>query len=133
MRRPEWLRHANGAVALAAVTAVVENPGALQAAYERLFGAGTTVMTDATLSVFTALGAILLVTPTDLAVLHPEVDLGPARSPPYLAALRFQVADPAATARHLTEAGVPFSQGHDGAVRVAPAAARGVILEFAAD
>jgi hypothetical protein len=90
-------------------------------------------MTDATLSVFTALGAILLVTPTDLAVLHPEVDLGPARSPPYLAALRFQVADPAATARHLTEAGVPFSQGHDGAVRVAPAAARGVILEFAAD
>ena len=131
MRRKAWLQHANGAEALAAVTVVVEEPVRLAEAYDRLFGAGASVLTDDTLGVFTGRGVLLFVTPADLEVMHPNVPLGPTPALPYIAALSFAVRDPAAAAHHLREAGVPCVSGVEGAIRVAPAHANGVIVEFA--
>lgn len=135
IRRKAWLQHPNGAEALAAVTVVVDEPVRLAEAYDRLFGAGASVMTDDTLGVFTGRGVLLFVTPADLEVMHPNVppNLSMGRPPalPYVAALSFAVRDPAVTAHHLREAKVPYVSGLEGAIRVAPAHANGVILEFA--
>lgn len=132
MRRPEWLKHPNGAAGIAAITVVTEDPGRLGHAFERLFGAGATTMTDDTLAVFTGHGAILFVTPEDLAVLYPGVALGSGPSLPYIAGLSLRVADPERTARTLAAAHVPFSRSPEGAIRVAPEEACGVILQFSA-
>ena len=130
MRRPEWLTHANGAAGIAAITVVTEEPGRLGHAFERLFGAGATAMTDDTLAVFTGNGAILFVTPEDLAVLYPGVATEDVPLP-YIAGLSLKVADPERTAECLAAAGVPFTRGAEGAVRVAPKDACGVVLQFA--
>jgi catechol 2,3-dioxygenase-like lactoylglutathione lyase family enzyme len=130
VRRPEWLKHPNGAEGLAAVTVVVDEPLRLAEAYDRVFGAGASTPTDDTLAVFTGSGAILFVTPADLEVLHPDVDYGAPRPTPHIAAMRLTTPDPATAARHLEAAGVPFSLGRDFTVRVAPALAHGVLIEF---
>jgi len=130
LRRPAWLRHANGARAIGSVTVVVENPVALMGAYEALFGAGATAMTDDTLAVFTGNSVILFVTENDLEVLYPGVPAGPSRPLPWIAALDLVVDDLSVTARHLAAQGVPFHHDGEGAVRVAPADACGVLLAF---
>ncbi len=131
LRQPPWLNHPNGAALLAAATVVVDDPLAAMPLYERLFGPGATTSTDDTVAAHAGACALIFATTIDLEMLHPEVDFGAPKKLPHIAALRFAVADPPRTARYLADAGVRFTRGREGALRVAPALAHGVLLEFA--
>ncbi len=129
LRRPDWVAHPNGVVAVTSVTAVVDEPEAARDAFETLFGPGSAVTTDRTLTVHTPRGVIFLTAPDDLNVLHPEVEIDPP-APPALVAMEFAVQDLAATAAlfeaNRIEAGGDVASG----LSISPARAHGVLLEF---
>lgn len=129
LRRPEWLVHPNGAEHMTGVVVVVENPSALEFAYERLFGAGSAVRTDRMVAVRAGSDVILFVTPDDLGTLFPDID-HPVRPAPYVAGMRFRVHNPDAAAAWFTAAGVSHARSLDGTVLVPPEAAHGCFLEF---
>ncbi|MBI5164643.1 MAG: VOC family protein [Magnetospirillum sp.] len=129
-RNPAWLDHGNGAIGVAAVTAVVGDPGATVAGWDRLFGPHAATPTDNTVTVHTGRGLIFLTTPDDLTQLHPEADLDEPPPPPALVALALQVVDTARAAAVLTAAGIAFSRDAEGTIRIAPAQASGVFLEL---
>ncbi len=131
MRRAAWLDHANGARAIRSLSAVVADPPSLAEPYERIFGAGAATLTDDTLAVRTGGATLLFASRDDLFMLHPGVE-APAATPPYLAAMTLSVADPARVASHLGARGISFATDPDGAIRVGPEVATGVILEFRA-
>ncbi len=129
IRRPAWLRHANGAVGLVGLTAVVDDPPALVGAYDRLCGAGAATLTDDTLAVHLGRSFIAFARPDDLPLLHPDVDL-PVADPPYLAAMTIAVADLEATRELLEDNGVDVAVDSTGILRLGAAAGCGTILEF---
>ncbi len=129
LRRPEWLRHPNGATGIVSITAVVERPADWFERYRRIFGAGACTMTDDTLTVQLGNCALVLVAPHDLDTMHPDAAL-PAAAPPYYAALRFSCLDTDAVEGVLTRHGVAYVTDLDGTVRVAAGDANGVIVEF---
>lgn len=129
LRQPAWLEHPNGAQGIAAMTIVVDDPPALRAAADRLFGDGAATLTDNTLTVLTGEAALLFVRPDDVEVMHPEV-APESIATPTLLALRFRVGDPSRAGIALVANKVPFVEGMDGVLRVAPEHANGVIVEF---
>jgi len=129
LRQPAWLSHANGARRLNFIAVVVSDPESLIARCDRLFGVGSTTMTDNTLAVYTGHGALLFITPDHASVMYPGV-ADAARPAPYIAALGIEVGDVGKVSRVLEEAQVPFSRLIDHCVQVAPAVANGVIIEF---
>lgn len=131
LRRPEWLRHANGAVGITSMTIAVEDPESHRATLEAVFGPGSTTATDSTVAVHTGNGLLLLVRPDEVTQLHPDEALEDVATVPSVVALTLAVTDSGHTARVLTERGVPFARDTDGTVRVAPEDASGVFLEFA--
>jgi hypothetical protein len=131
IRRPEWLRHANGANGLTTLTVVVEDPPSLADAYERLFGVGACTFTDDTLAVRAGRSLLLFCRADDLPTLHPEVD-HPEAQAPFIAAMTVTVADLAATARYLDSAGIDYADDPAGALRIGPELACGAIVEFKA-
>ncbi|MBI4183370.1 MAG: VOC family protein [Proteobacteria bacterium] len=131
LRRPEWVVHPNGAIGISAVTAVVEQPEAARDAFEAIFGAGSTVTTDRTLTVHTHHGVIFLSPPDDFLVLHPEVVFDPP-PPPALVALEIEVADAAKCAAWFNANGVEVMGCVDAGLCIPPRHAHGVLLEFSA-
>jgi hypothetical protein len=131
IRRPEWLRHANGANGLTTLTVVVEEPPALADAYERLFGVGACTFTDDTLAVRAGHSLLLFCRADDLPTLHPEVE-HPEAPAPFIAAMTITVADLAATSRYLDSAGIDYADDPAGALRIGPELACGAIIEFKA-
>ncbi len=129
IRRPDWLRHANGATGLTALTIVVEDPPSLAESYERLFGVGACTFTDDTLAVRAGRSLLLFCRADDLPTLHPEVD-HPDVPAPFIAAMTITVADLAATARFFDSAGIDYADDPAGALRVGPGLACGAIIEF---
>jgi hypothetical protein len=129
LRRPEWLRHANGATALVGMTAVVDDPRSIADAYERLCGPGSTTMTDDTLTVRTGRSYLVFARPDDLAALHPDVEL-PEAPVPFLAAMTFAVDDPGVTRAYLQQQGLDPAFDRAGSVRLDASAACGAVLEF---
>ena len=129
LRRPEWLVHPNGADHISAVVVVVDDPTALELAYERLFGPGSTVRTDRMVAVRTGAEVLLFVTPDDLSTLFPDLDFRP-RPMPYVAGMRFHVHNPDAVATYFKVAGVAHERSLDGTVLVPAEAAHGCFLEF---
>lgn len=129
LRRPGWLRHANGARGLIGLTAIVDDPPALADSYERLFGAGSATLTDDTLAVRVGRSFLLFARPDDLPALHPEVD-GPQADPPYLAAMTVAVPNLDATRAFLETRGFDVAVDPVGSLRVGADAACGTILEF---
>lgn len=132
MRRPEWLEHPNGAVAVVSLTIVTDEPEAARPALEAVFGPASTTATDNTVAVHTGHGLILLARPDEVAQLHPDADLDTPRPVPAAVALTLAVTDPRRTAAHLTAQGIPFGRHADGSIAVSPQDADGVLLEFAA-
>lgn len=130
VRRPEWLRHPNGARAIRSVTGVTETPTALIGAWQRLLGPGSTVITDDTLTVHTGGTPLLFVTPEHLSVMFPSTSADDFPPAPYMAAVTLQVDDVEATARVLADNGVVISRDRDGSVNVSPDQAHGVLLVF---
>ncbi|MCP5366487.1 MAG: VOC family protein [Hyphomicrobiales bacterium] len=111
MRRPEWLRHANGATGLASVTVRVPDPAAAAAAYAATFGAAAVDGTRVRLGRHTI----------DLI----SGDLGAGDGGP--AALAVRVADLAEAAEWLAAERIDFTETAAG-LRLDPARATGVDL-----
>jgi glyoxalase-like protein len=134
MRRPEWLAHPNGALGIGSITVVAAEPEALAPTLAKVFGVASLTETDDTLAVHTGRGVILVTTPDDFHLIHPEleaIDDEPGDAKPRLAALTLVVEDADRTAAYLDERGVPFRRQHGGTIGIAPEQAHGVRLEFA--
>lgn len=129
LRRARWVEHRNGALGLDRITVVADRPDRLLPRYEALFGAGSSVVTDDTLAVFTGPHSIMAVTPAHLSVLFPDLGIE-ARETPYMAAMSIRVGSIKRAAKVLTDNGVPFAKTGDGAIHVGASETGGVILEF---
>ncbi len=127
-----WLDHGNGARALASVTGVVEDPGAVALAYGRLFGADAVWAERGQVTVETGHGRLRFTTAAGLATLYPGLSEAPAHAAPWLAGLRLLVADVNATAGYLDAAGVRYLRDGDTLLRLDPDYGCGVVIEFAA-
>jgi hypothetical protein len=130
-RHPEWLAHPNGAFGIASVTAIVQEPLALIADYDRVFGPHAATPTDETVTVHMGRGLMFLSTPDDLTQLHPEAELDETPPPPALVALALQVADTTKAAAILKANKVEYSRDREGTLRIPPSEACGVFLEMA--
>jgi len=129
VRRPGWLVHANGAVALRGVTVLVAATEKLRLPYETLFGAGVNT-TDDVLTVHAGPHLLTFVTPDDFTALYPEAEIDVDRALPAIAAVTLASADLARTADHLTQWQVAHAALADGTVLVPPAEASGTLLIF---
>ena len=129
--QPPWLGHGNGARALASVTGVVEDPGAVALAYGRLFGADAVWADRGQVTVETGRGALRFTTAEGLNALSPGLPEAPSHAVPWLAGLRLAVADVNATAGYLDAAGVRYLRDGDTMLRLDPDYACGVVIEFA--
>ena len=126
-----WLDHGNGARALASVTGVVEDPGAVALAYGRLFGADAVWADRGQVTVETGRGRLRFTTAEGLSALYPGLPEAPAHPAPWLAGLRLAVADVNATAGYLDAAGVRYLRDGDTLLRLPAELACGVAIEFA--
>lgn len=129
IRRPEWLTHANGALGVAEVGAVVTDLGPVQAQQEKLFGAGAVRRRSDRLLVEVGRGARVEFL-TQAAARQESLAVGEVE-PPYLAWITIRVARLAAAASVLQRNGVAFRQDGGAVIRIAPEDACGTILRFA--
>jgi hypothetical protein len=130
MRRPEWLDHPNGAVAISAVHILVDATAPLLAAYDRLFGIVHVTTTDAVATIRVGGHRLVFATPDDFHTMHPGVELDPGMRLPGPVALEISVDRRERAAAHLRGAGVEFSELLDGSLYVPGHAANGAILFF---
>lgn len=130
MRRPEWLVHANGTVALKGIDVLVERTAPLIPAYDRLFGLPQVTTTDAVVAIRVGRHRIMFSSPDDFLTMHPGLDLDPAFVPPGIAALELAVRSIEDTAACLAGRGVAFSALPDGSLAVPAEEANGAILMF---
>jgi hypothetical protein len=128
VRRPEWLRHENGAVALAGFTIACAEPAALAPVYARLFGAGAVAGDGDTLTVVTGAGDLRFVVPARLAVLYPGLSM-PLPELPCPVALAVAVADLEATRAELERRGFRPTPTPSG-LALPPEVATGAVVEF---
>lgn len=129
-RNPQWMEHPNGAIGIASVTAIVDDPPALAPAWDRVFGPHSSVMTDDTVTVHTGRGLIYLTRPEELTQLHPDAELDELPPAPALVALALQVADTDRAAALLKANKVEFSRDREGTIRIPPSEACGVFIEM---
>lgn len=129
-RHPQWLDHPNTATGIASVTAIVDEPPALTAAWDVVFGPHTAVLTDDTVTVHSGRGLVYLTRPEELTQLHPEAELDELPPAPALVALAIRVADTDRAAAVLKANGVEFSRDREGTLRIPPSEACGVFIEM---
>jgi hypothetical protein len=137
LRQPGWTDHANGAVGIESVTALVADPVGLMPAWDRLIGPSRSTATDETVtihagSVHSGGGLVFLCRPEDLDQLHPEADEEEPPSPPALVALAIRVGDTDIAARALSANDVAFDRDGAGTIRIAASEACGVFIELVA-
>ncbi len=130
MRRPEWLRHPNGAIGIEAVHILVESTAALLSAYDRLFGIVQVTTTDAIAAVHVGRHRLVFSTPDDFQTMHPALDLARDFALPGIVALEIGVERREATAAYFTAHHIAFTEMPDGSLAVAPQQANGAILIF---
>ena len=128
VRRPDWLVHDNGAMALVSLALPAADPGATVGAYERLLGPGAVTRTDETVTLRIGGTSVLLVRPEDYDSLFPDLH-EEGEIPPCVITLR--VSDPEVAARHLAAVKVPFRR-EARSLTVAPEDACGVAVILAA-
>jgi hypothetical protein len=119
VRRPEWLVHPGGVTGIAAVHLVTEDPGALAAAYRRLFGDERVAATVRGLEVDTGRNRLVF---TRRAMSGTDI------RPPAITALELRIASRAATETFLKSAGIAFMALPDGRIAVSPSEATGTSL-----
>jgi catechol 2,3-dioxygenase-like lactoylglutathione lyase family enzyme len=125
---PDFQRHANGATAIAEAVVVADDPKRHREAVRAFTGAAGSAPSGAGYTYALMRGDISLTTPAEFSgrygVASPETE-GGAR----IAALRFEVADPAALEALLARACVPYRRRADALV-IPPEAAFGATLLF---
>lgn len=130
LRRPEWLRHPNGAGGLAAIDVLVESTAALLPAYDRLFGIPDVATTDAVVTLHAGRHRIVFSTPDDFQTMHPALEFDRDFPLPGIAALEIGVARTADTGEFLARQQVAFTTMPDGSLAVPAREANGAILFF---
>ena len=131
IRRPEWMKHENGAIRLAALTVASDRPTALAEHCARLFGAAALRRSPESLEIETGRGRLSFLTPAALAERYSSLTL-PTHRRPWMAAQSIAVDDLDRTAAVLRR------RGHDpvacgSGYLLAPEAANGCVLEFVED
>lgn len=129
MRRPEWLRHPNGAVGFTGIHVLVEDTTGLLEPYDRLFGIQRVTTTDAVARVEVGPYRIVFSTPDDFSAMHPPLDVGHVPLPG-IVALELGVQSIANTADYLARQQVPFDEMPGGGLVVGAKEANGAILFF---
>lgn len=131
VRRPEWEQHRNGAKNISSIVVVVDDPGSLADYYRRLCGSINVTLTDNTLTVSLGAGNLVFVNDQDIDLLFPGLTIAADMPPaPYLIAMTIAVADLGETNSFLVDAGITPQKIANGALRINPAGACGVLLEF---
>lgn len=127
---PSLLRHANSAYGLGEVLLTTADPAAAASAYDRIFDRGTTPVAGGVV-VATGTAPLALLAPGALRHRYAGTDLSdlPASG---LAGFVVRVRSREAAARALAAGGVAFVEAGRSLV-VAPAAARGALIEFRPD
>ncbi|HEY1386642.1 MAG TPA: VOC family protein [Dongiaceae bacterium] len=129
VRRPDWLRHANGAQRLLSATIVCADPVNAAMGYLPMFGPERIKVTDHMTSVSCGSGALRFMKPDNLLRVYAGMVLQPMPDVPFIASMKLLVAGKERCVAHLKEAGVAFHAIQRGCL-VQPAEANGVILEF---
>lgn len=129
--KPEYQRHANGAIAIDEVVMVADRPGESADFFERLQGPGAVAARGKALRIDAGAGAITVTTPTEFTARFDGARISRAPCSPYLAAYRVRVADLELCARVMSERGAAFARMGK-ALQVAPGGAFNVALEFVA-
>ena len=129
IRRPEWLRHANRARRLVSVTVVAADPAKTALGYLPIFGPERIKVSDTMTVVDTGGGAIRFVTPGGLRMLYEAVLPLPDFAPPWIAAMKIEVADKNRCLDFLKDRHLPVEKTGKGCL-VPPEIANGCILEF---
>jgi catechol 2,3-dioxygenase-like lactoylglutathione lyase family enzyme len=123
LRRPEWLAHPNGAIALEGVTVTVPDPLALTSAYARLFGPGAVRQGAGRLDVRVGSHEIRFLSPNRVARRYPG--LAPT------AVMTMLCRDLNDTRSYLTSQGIPLVDVPGARLVIPPTKANGVVVEFA--
>lgn len=130
LRRPGWTEHANGAVGIVSVTALMAEPLELMPAWDRLIGPAAATATDKTVTVHTRHGLVFLCRPDDLGQMHPEAEDEEFPAAPALVALTLRIRSAEAAAGALKAAGIAYERDRQGKVVVYPEDACGVLIEL---
>jgi catechol 2,3-dioxygenase-like lactoylglutathione lyase family enzyme len=130
MRRPAWLAHPNGALAIRSCTIAASDTAPVAAALRRLFGAAAITATDNVLAAHTGHGVILVAPPEDAMLLHPQLELPAHLAAPLPVAMTLEVADPDRAAAFLRLQGAEFRRAPTGDVLIPPTEAHGVAIEL---
>jgi len=125
---PPLTRHPNSAIGLASVTVVVADPGSVVEPYRRLFGAASVTADKSGVTVRIGQCPVVFIPPAALAERYRGVALGEV-APTMMLGLGIAVRELAAVRACLEKAGVGAA-AFDGGLRVAPAEACGVVLDF---
>jgi catechol 2,3-dioxygenase-like lactoylglutathione lyase family enzyme len=126
--RPEYQQHALGAIGIAGIAVVAEDPGGTAASYARLFDAPPQRIAEGLL-VQTGSAPIAIGSRSKLGHRLTGVEL-PLRPRPLVAALFLRVADRARAAQALRRSGMRPVAMKDGSFAVSAAEAHGVALVF---
>lgn len=131
---PGWQQHPNAVDGILSVTYVADEPLALRSYYQALYGSSSVRETVTGLQVDTPNGCFDILVPAALPDRFPwsEWALPPAAQRPCGVAVRVRTRDLAAAARCLAASGIPAVTDQQGVLRVNPAHACGIVLEFAA-
>jgi hypothetical protein len=126
--RPEYVRHANGALEIAAVAIVAGDVAAAARPYEHLLAATAEPIAEG-LVVRTGRAAIAFALAARLAARLPGAGMSP-RPAPFMAALFVRVADREAAAAALAAGGLPHARMPDGSIALGADVVHGVTLVF---
>lgn len=131
MRNERLLTHKNGANRFAGITGIAVDPMATAQAFSKLFGKAAITETGYGVEIDSGRGFIRLTTDASIGNAHAGLATHPAAERPIWHVLTIGVDDLDGTAAYLESAGVN-AERVGGAVRVKPADARGLNLEFIA-
>jgi hypothetical protein len=133
LRRPEWMRHANGAQGVRSMTGVVTKLNDAAQIFAKVFGVESVARQNESLIIRVGpVQFIQLTTRAGLASMYPEIDTASVDAGDALAAVTLEVDDLTRTAEYFTSRAIALTHADDRAIRVAKSEACGAVLEFAA-
>jgi catechol 2,3-dioxygenase-like lactoylglutathione lyase family enzyme len=129
MRRPEWLKHANGATRIRSLTVVVKDPQAVIHYYERLFAVRSVKVAPQAYSVFTGHGDFRFCNLQQFRELWGHHADPIEQAAPFIASLCIETHDIARARAAVADRAVEISPS---SFFIPPEEACGVLLEFVA-
>lgn len=134
VRRPEWLRHANGVTGVRSLTSIVPHLEPVAEHYARMFGEHAIEFGREKFTIrLNDRQSLDFLTPNAARASWPHVDLAGFEDLGCLAAVALYVADIAATQAYFTKQGIDFSLADPGVLRTSAGDACGVPFEFTAN